>query len=866
MRRLLFIVLCLLLSVRSFGYGWASINIDKQTLAAMVGAYALEYETEQSNTESIRKILDHYSSAEVATAGIFASKWLDRQAMKNVGSFGNAEENFYYKRIYWLVSARIMPKIFQVASLMIRYPEKALYWGPYLFGVCEQTKQLCMTFEVVVCNGKVSFKEIPFLVINDNLRDLFDLARLGGVDWRKLLDKLTDFGSGLTKEDLLDDLQGLLDAGSSIASAGGAVLGDMAASGSRVGKIFQMKPREILELYGDFEEMYHTLSDPSRIKDLVMGKVLSTDSLGVSRLFQVDGYNITSYISDYIQDLQGRYYTQRWYIYWQDAGSSLVCSYSPPNDAESISYSPEWYRVNTRRTNYSYSSYDYEASLANSEMYAGWSRSKVNELNSHHDGSHYDFYNYLTSSQITNSSGRTVGWAFAHWIDVYVSWDGSQSVYEETFDSQYDDEKAIQARFNAKLSELNANEEGKVYVIGKDEKRYYDAADEAKLKGCASVSFSMECHDETRLGEGSFSWKENGDQRTCLNEDSKRFAMESTLSGGPDTSKADAEIEHYRSLVDDYQSQIDVLDSRNEELLIQIGESSVEDAEALRAQYEENLKQINNIRPKLDEAQRMLDEYSSALNDLLEDYYDERDGTYRIPAVMHELEGAYGISWDDAGMWVSFSSSQAVFERHGHMPNIQSELIFRAELRPERQESHNWLIGRYHRAILGVSWTLTASHSSSEIVEYMELDASITEQERAQQVNDRLRELMQEHPSCDIIPHYAYSAPDSIGNDDDAIHLLWISDRLAVARDVDYRLSKIYAQLVLMEKFLRARMELEDYLSRVLGVSVLNTTGRRKVGNKSFRRWYRAAQAAASGQSIADVLAAMQEDGSDLDD
>lgn len=866
MRRSLFIIVALLLSVRSFGIGWASINIDEKTIEAMLAAYATEYATESSNTESIMKILDHYTSAEVATAGIFASKWLDRQAMKNAGLFGNAEENFYYKRIYWLVSSRIMPKILQVASLMIRYPEKALYWGPYLFSVCEQTKQLCMTFEVVVCNGKLSFKEIPFLVINDNLRDLFDLTRLGGVDWKQIWEKLADFGSGLTKEDLLEDLKSLTSAGSSIASAGGSVLNDAWSSGSRVGNVFHMKPGEILQLYADFEGMYHTFANPEHVKSLLMGKILSNDSLGVAKLFQIDGYNITSYVSDYIQELQGRYYTQRWYIYWSDAGNSQVCSYSPPNDMESIMYGSEWYRVNTSRTNYKYTSSDYETSLSISEGFADWSRSKVNQLNSQHDGAHYDFYNYIASSKITNTNGRTKGWAFAHYIDVYMSWDSSETIYEETFDSQYDDVQAIQARFNAKLAELNDNEEGRVYCIGKDEKRYYDAADEAKLKGCSTVSFAMECHDEFRLGEGNFSWKENGDQRTCLNEDSKRYAMESTLSSGPDTSAADAEIERYSDEVDYYTALIDDLISQNDDLLTQISEASVEDAEELRAQYEANVSQINSLQPQLNYAQSMLDQYVEARDELLDDYRDEKDGTYRIPAVMHELEAAYGVAWADGGRWVSFSSSVAVFERRGNMPNVEGEVVFRAELRPERQESHNWLIGRYHRAILGVSWTLTANYSNSEIVEYMELDNGLSEEEQARQVNDRLRELMQEHPSCDIVPHYAYSAPDSIGNDEDAIHLLWVCDRLAVARDVDYRLSKIYAQLLLIEKFLRARIELEDYLSRTLNLNALTRLGHRKIGNKSFRRWYRAAVAAYSGESIADVLADMASEGSDLDD
>ncbi len=140
-----FIIFFQMLTVPLFAGGWYSVNIDLKTTAAMTAAYAAETATEMMNDEDVQKILDHYTNAEVSTAGIFASKWLDRKALQNAGLFGDAEENFYYKRIYTMVSAQIMPKILDVAALAVRNPEKAIYWGPYLFRTCEQVKQLCMT-------------------------------------------------------------------------------------------------------------------------------------------------------------------------------------------------------------------------------------------------------------------------------------------------------------------------------------------------------------------------------------------------------------------------------------------------------------------------------------------------------------------------------------------------------------------------------------------------------------------------------------------------------------------------------------------------------------------------------------------------
>ena len=785
-----FIIFFQMLTVPLFAGGWYSVNIDLKTTAAMTAAYAAETATEMMNDEDVQKILDHYTNAEVSTAGIFASKWLDRKALQNAGLFGDAEENFYYKRIYTMVSAQIMPKILDVAALAVRNPEKAIYWGPYLFRTCEQVKQLCMTFETVVANGKVSFQDVAFLAINDNLKGLFDLTKLGEVDWTALWDHLADFGDGLTKEDLEEDLEGLMTAGGAIVSGGGAVLDSVWTNASRVGGVFHSRPGEILQLYHDFKDMYETLSDPSNIKDLVMQQILSTDSTGVANLFTLDGYNITSYISDYLQEMQGRYYTQRWYIYWRDSGSEQVCSYAPPTDSESIMYGGEWYRVGTSDANYQYTAADYENSLRNSESYAGWSRARCQELNSSDSKYHYAFYNYMSSSRIYKSkSGRTTAFSYAHYIDVYKTWNVYEEVYEETF------------------------------RIGKDRKNYYQAADEVRMRGCSTVSFTMECHDQAKLGEGNFSWKENGNQRHALDEDSKRYAMETTLSGGADTSELDEGISTWGSEVTRLQEQIHALEVENDNLLAQISHASVEEAASLRAQY-------------------------NAKRELIDDFADERDGTYRIPAVMHEIETAYNIMWTDAGSWQGWS-----FIRHGNVPNISGEVTFQADLSKERGESH-FLGIRYHRAILAVHWTLTANYSSSQIVDMMELDPELSDAEKADLVNQRLHEIMNDHPGCTVEANYAYSNPAESEGDEDAIHLLWTCDRLNIARDVDYRLSKIYAQLILIEKFMRSRETMLDYLKQQLGITVLSGTDRIRIGGRSFRHWRNVASAVARGDYI----------------
>ena len=856
MLRKLFIVILVIMAIPCHASVWYSTNFDRKTEAAMASAYALEVATEAMNNESIQKILDHYTSAEVATAGIFASKWFDRKALTNVGPFGTREENYYYSRIRTLVMNKIRPKLWSVGSLMIKHPDKALYWGPYLYKTCNEVVQLCMMFETIVTNGKLTFQDIAaqgaFLVIGDDLRAIFDLAKFGEVDWAAVWDHLVNFGSGLTKEDLKEDLDNLVNAGSAIAGAGVAVLDSAWTNASRIGTIFKQKPKEIIQLYHDYKDLYETFSDPNAIKDLVMAKLLSTDSTGVARLFTADGYNVTSYVSDYIKEMQGQYYTQRWYIYWQDYGSELLCDYEPPMDDNSVINGPEWYRVSTSDENYSASAADREAALSNSESYAGWSRAKCDQMHQADPKYYYQFYPSMWSSRIFKSkSGRTTGFAYAYGIKVYKTWNSYEEVYEEVFDSQTMDLNAFQAMMEAKLLEYNSREEDKdvpkTYYIGKDSKRYYQAADERKLRGCVSVSFTLNCNDGAKLGEGSFQWKEDGDQYHALDEKSKRFAMESSLSSGPNTSDVDAEINTWAQTVNSLQNQINTLEEKNRQLLAQIAKVSVEEAVSLREQYNANMSQISSLRSQLNDAQNELKKLQNGKAEMLTDYYDEIDGTYRIPGLMHDLEGAYGIEWSDAGSWSGFT-----FTRKGYVRGMNGSVTLKCDLKKVRGES--WLINfwgirilRIHRAILGVNWELTAEYSSSDVVDIMELDPGLSDGDKAAAVNQRMQEILQEHPSCSVDVDYAYSAPPEADGDEDSYHLLWVSDRLRIARQVDYRLSRIYTELLLLEKFMSSRESLLDYLKAQV-FSGLDGQIRNRVYRKSFKRWRNSSRKAWSGE------------------
>ena len=112
MKRLLFVITALLLALAQHLHAqYYSVNYDTRTVAAMAAAFGTEAVAEGYYSKQVEDILKHYSAAEVATAGIFASKFLEHKALSNLGIWSSSTENYYYRRIYRMVAEKIMPKI-----------------------------------------------------------------------------------------------------------------------------------------------------------------------------------------------------------------------------------------------------------------------------------------------------------------------------------------------------------------------------------------------------------------------------------------------------------------------------------------------------------------------------------------------------------------------------------------------------------------------------------------------------------------------------------------------------------------------------------------------------------------------------------
>ena len=806
-----------------------SVNYDTRTVAEMSAAFNTEAATEMYYAEQVAKIREHYQAAEVAAAGIFASKFLDRKALTDMGLWTSATENYYYRRIYNMVSAKIMPKIWTVAGMMLKSPQNALYWGSYLYKVCDDTKNLCYQFESIVTNSSLSFSDIAFLEINQELASILKLSELGNTDWKALFDNFSNIGSNFTKENLKADIDNLYQMGVNLASAGASNLTSSILGSSNFNGSIMDKTSGVIEIAENIYNIYDNVT--TNTGSTLLGMIGGQD--GIANLFSFSNYNSTAWLTDYAREGMGQYYTQRWYIYRVDAGNVSLCDYYPPTDDNSILYGDHWYRIDTRDPDFYPNSAQREAALQNSEAHAGWSRNRVQQLNNSNDGNTYSI-NYWSSAYIlSKSKSGQYAKAYAYEIHVTKSWYRREEKYEDVFDSYTMDLNTFKAGLNARLNELNDNEEGYVYYLGSDSKRYYQATNAQKLEGCETATISVTCHDGAKLGEGSTQYKCS----SCggsVSQHTKQCVMATSVVESPiNTSEIDSQINDTQNHITLIQNQITALENENAELLKKIATSSVDDAARYRQQYNSNKDKISQLKAELSTWQSQLKDLQQAKQEAIDGESTRTDDYYRIPAIMQDCKSAYNLNWNDGGSW-----NGNTFTRTASMPNINGVITFKATISIARKPKY-FLGIKIHRAIVQITWSLTTEYSDTQVVAVLDLDPDKSAQEKADEVNAKLAEVARSYPECDTSVEYAKSEPVATDDTDDTYHLLWSSDRLEIARDIDTRLTKIYADLVSLEKMMHYKHSIIDML-RAAAPYINDEQGRRLTLIEQCRkRWLR---------------------------
>ena len=828
MKRYLFIIILFVCAAVPMTAQYYSVNYDKRTVAEMTAAFASEAATEAYYAEQVAKIREYYQAAEVAAAGIFTSKFLDRRALTDLGLWTSSTENYYYRRIYNMVSAKIMPKIWTVAGMMLRSPQNALYWGSYLYKVCEETKTLCYQFESIVTNSRLSFRDIAFLEINQELAAILKLSELGDVDWKNLLDNFSDIGSNFTKDNLKADIDNLYAMGVSLASAGAGNAVSSIVGNSNFNGTLMDKTSSVIEIAENTYDLYNNLSTNAgnTLLQFVGGQE------GIANLFSLSNYNTTAWITDYAREGMGQYYTQRWYIYSVDQGSEKLCDYYPPTDDDAILYGDHWYRISTTDPDFYPSSSQREATLQNSENHAGWSRSRVQQLNNSNDGYNYNISYYSSAYILSKKKSGQYAKAYAYEIHVTKSWYRQEVKYEDVFDSYSMDMATFRAGLNARLADYNDNEDGIRYYIGSDSKRYYQATNAEKMAGCETATISVTCHDGTKLGEGSTQYK-CSQCGGSVNAHTKQCSMATTItSESVNTSEIDAKIAETEGRIASIDTEIARLEAENSNLLKQIQTSSVEDAARYRQQYNANKDRISVLKSEKSAAEKELADYNQAKQEAVDGENAATDDYYRIPAIMQDCKNAYNLSWNGAGAWEGNT-----FVRTASMPNINGTITFKATISIARKPKY-FLGIKIHRAIVQISWTLTTEYSDTQVVAVINLDPSKTDQEKADEVNAKLSEIAREYPSCEPTVEYAKSSPVESDDTEDTYHLLWTSDRLDIARQIDSRLTKIYADLVSLEKMMHYKHSIIDIL---LSIAPLDTDQGRRLTliERCRKRWLR---------------------------
>ena len=828
MKRYLFIIILFVCAAVPMTAQYYSVNYDKRTVAEMTAAFASEAATEAYYAEQVAKIREYYQAAEVAAAGIFTSKFLDRRALTDLGLWTSSTENYYYRRIYNMVSTKIMPKIWTVAGMMLRSPQNALYWGSYLYKVCEETKTLCYQFESIVTNSRLSFRDIAFLEINQELAAILKLSELGDVDWKNLLDNFSDIGSNFTKDNLKADIDNLYAMGVSLASAGAGNAVSSIVGNSNFNGTLMDKTSSVIEIAENTYDLYNNLSTNAgnTLLQFVGGQE------GIANLFSLSNYNTTAWITDYAREGMGQYYTQRWYIYSVDQGSEKLCDYYPPTDDDAILYGDHWYRISTTDPDFYPSSSQREAALQNSENHAGWSRSRVQQLNNSNDGYNYNISYYSSAYILSKKKSGQYAKAYAYEIHVTKSWYRQEVKYEDVFDSYSMDMATFRAGLNARLADYNDNEDGIRYYIGSDSKRYYQATNAEKMAGCETATISVTCHDGTKLGEGSTQYK-CSQCGGSVNAHTKQCSMATSItSESINTSEIDAKIAETESRIASIDTEIARLEAENSNLLKLIQTSSVEDAARYRQQYNANKDRISVLKSEKSAAEKELADYNQAKQEAVDGENAATDDYYRIPAIMQDCKNAYNLSWNGAGAWEGNT-----FVRTASMPNINGTITFKATISIARKPKY-FLGIKIHRAIVQISWTLTTEYSDTQVVAVINLDPSKTDQEKADEVNAKLSEIAREYPSCEPTVEYAKSSPVESDDTEDTYHLLWTSDRLDIARQIDSRLTKIYADLVSLEKMMHYKHSIIDILR---SIAPLDTDQGRRLTliERCRKRWLR---------------------------
>lgn len=869
MKRLMFSIIVLTLAgivpVRASVY--YSVNIDEETIEAMTAAYLAAYGVEDMYHKDATDISKHFLGAEAAMATVWVTKYSDRRAMTNL-SYWDSDENYYYKRIYKLVFNQILPKTIVVTQECMKDPSTALYWGSYIAKVCADTKSLCQQFETVVTNGRLSFKDIPFLELTAAFKKIVDMAKIGSVDWNQQLKNLTERAKASVSEEAMENFYDqMIDYGVQLAAAG---VNDL--MGGFPSRFFGTETPSV-SFTSVFNEVKNTVTGgafdiiDSSVMDVVnsaAGRQLFEDG-DFTRILTSGEYNIAGWITNYVKPHQNQYYTQKAKIVAYDSGNESVLSYTPPMDLQNIVYGNHWLRKESNRYPSAPTPEEWEMAKKNALRNSGLSAEWINEYNSSNNGSRYEvnytpqyLEKYCYSTRMNVKQGWDVtfsfgnlfgldsqfGYAYAYGLQVTRSWNKEVVVYEETFDSFKMERSTFESRMNALCEQYNNDAQdgdalsnpnyGLTFKVVYDNPVYYSIEDKEKLKDAVHCRLMLECHDVTDLAQGDIQYKCNDDCEDPGDSHMKICSMMTSNPGGTQTDEFTPKIAEVQQKIDRLTQQQSDIESRRNDLLRQMSSASGETLIALRNEWTALAEQSQQLQGEIDSLEEQLQQLRHYQQLADEERLSVDDDYQRIPYLEQKVQKLFKLTWTDEGKW-SRSGNDYIYTRPCKLSAIDSRLEFTATV-SMYDPAHFFLGIRYHRAKIRISWSLRGYGDSETIADEFDLDPE-TAEANAEKVNQRMSEIREEFPSCSVNPVYEYNNPEKNDSTEDVYHLLWSSDRLEVARHVEIRLAAIYNDLVILERYLHYKHSIIDWLADLVPFMNDSYGRHNSIAEESRRRW-----------------------------
>lgn len=859
LRFILFLLLTVLSVRAGYAASWVSINHDKKTIGMMVGALYAENMTEKKSNEALKEILSNYKSAAIASTGIYLKEYMEHKAMSDPTSyFTSSKEYFYYRHIFD-TAVGIGKSVSQLSPYLVKSPEKIFYWGTYMFQTCDETIELCKLFQSVCTNGKLGFEGIRFRELAPDLKKFVNPVKMDLKNYEEKLNDLTSTKGleDLNESDLQEALYDVTQAGVSIAASGWHGVDDLALNlnpHSRIVKALKMKYTDAVYLYEGFREtreQMQRLANINAIKNTIRNLIEVNGHEVADRIFHIADYNVNTYMADYVRNESDGYFTQRYYIYSEDAGTKVLCNYSPKPDANRDKPWVGWLHFISPEDKvvcHIMTPSEDAAARSTSERLSGWSQVSVDKYNIEHPG-HNASITYSLLHENLNETYKHL-WGKTHTkrhcfygyaIKVVDIWNTKSVVYDAVFDSRTMNKQVFEEQMKMKLAELNSEGDESVYKIGYDDPVPYQSASPSELAQASTATFTLDCQSGEKLASSSLQWKENGNQGNSLTPSSINFAMETELdlsSMKKDLNAMDRLIEENAQAMRQKNQEIAALNIEYKTTFTLMQEESRRGNYTKYQELRKQLKELDNKIQSLKKQYSDLEVESSTLKnkreELNEDYNDTTDGGNRLPAIMKSLESAFGLTWKGDGQWDTSDGSCYRYTRKANYRNL-GELTFKAELTLYSGPKH--FIGiRIHRAKLNIDWKLTNENPHSDVVEVMQLNKEWSDKEKADKVNERISYWLQSNPNCTCRVEYNKENKDSLNDVDDAAHLLWVSDRLAIASEIDSRLTKIYSDLQFLLGYYKVKSSIKDFLKQQI-ISVVSVNAKNTLALDCLERW-----------------------------